>query len=237
MRAKKIMNVLIVGGSSEIAVALEKKYNELGCKVLKTRNRKALSDARYFYLDLSDIGTIQKFVKEISCIGVSFDHILFVAALSTQKFGLNIDFSFGSKTPIEIMQKFMCVNCFGYVYLTELLYEYDLISKSAKLIYFSSLAGSITLRGKLKHNKPGGNLPYRLSKSSLNCFVKNLSYDRGSREIIIALHPGYVRTAANKSNAAMEASESADMILDLINNLTEDNTGKFYNINKQELEW
>ena len=70
----------------------------------------------------------------------------------------------------------------------------NFLKKNSKIIFFSSLAGSITKRGNLKHNKPFGNMIYRMSKSALNCGVKNLSYDFQKEHIIISLHPGFVKT-------------------------------------------
>ncbi len=46
-------------------------------------------------------------------------------------------------------------------------------------------------RGKLKHNLKGGNKFYRISKSSLNSGVKNITDDLDHTNIkIVFLHPG-----------------------------------------------
>ena len=46
----------------------------------------------------------------------------------------------------------------------------------------------------MAHNKVGGNMIYRISKSALNSAVKSISYDLSKTNmIIVALHPGWVR--------------------------------------------
>ena len=71
----------------------------------------------------------------------------------------------------------MKVNCYSQIKLFETLYKKNHIAKNAKIIFISSRAGSIKLRGTLKHHKAGGNLIYRISKSSLNAAVRNIAFD------------------------------------------------------------
>ena len=81
--------------------------------------------------------------------------------------------------------------------------------KECKAIFFSSLAGSISLRGKMAHNKVGGNMIYRISKSALEFGSKSISYDLSKTNmIIVALHPGWVRTKSGGLSADLSIEYS-----------------------------
>ena len=85
--------------------------------------------------------------------------------------------------------------------------ENNLINKKAKFIYFSSRSGSITERGKLSHHVPKGNHVYRASKSLLNSFVKNISFEfKKLNYIFVSYHPGWVATKSAKGTMKIKKS-------------------------------
>ena len=113
-----------------------------------------------------------------------------------------------------------------------------LLNTKAKMIFFSSLAGSIYNRGKLKHNKKGGDLIYRISKAALNVAVKNIAYDFSDTDYsIVAIHPGWVRTRSGGKNANLSISYASKKIFNLIQNLKVKDSGKFLNYNGITLKW
>ena len=72
----------------------------------------------------------------------------------------------------------------------------------------------------MAHNKVGGNMIYRISKSALNSAVKSISYDLSKTNmIIVALHPGWVRTKSGGLSADLSIEYSAKKIYELILNL------------------
>ena len=92
-------------------------------------------------------------------------------------------------------------------------------------------------RGNLKHNKPFGNLFYRLSKAALNCGVKNLSYDFKNKYTIIALHPGYVKTKSGGKNADYEVSYAAGRIFKTLTKVRKKDNGSFIDLHGKKLKW
>ena len=113
-----------------------------------------------------------------------------------------------------------------------------LLNSKAKMIFFSSLAGSIHNRGKLKHNKKGGDLIYRISKAALNVAVKNIAYDFSDTDYsIIAIHPGWVRTRGGDKNADLSIGYVSKKIFDLIYDLKSKDTGKFLNYDGRTIKW
>ena len=113
-----------------------------------------------------------------------------------------------------------------------------LLNTKAKIIFFSSIASSIHNRGKLKHNKKGGDLVYRISKAALNVAVKNIAYDFSDTDYsIIAIHPGWVRTKIGGKNANLSINYASKKIFNLINNLESKDTGKFLNYDGRTIKW
>ena len=115
-----------------------------------------------------------------------------------------------------------------------------MIKEDCKICVLSSLAGSISLRGKLVHNKPGGNLPYRISKAALNCAVKNIAYDLSNlypELTIFSLHPGWVQTFSTGTNPEIKAQDSASRIFQLMEKITKSDSGYFLDSFGNRLEF
>ena len=90
----------------------------------------------------------------------------------------------------------------------------------------------------MAHNKFGGNIIYRISKSALNSAVKSISYDLSKTNmIIVALHPGWVRTKSGGLSADLSVAYSTKKIYELIFKLNRKHNGKFLNYDGKELKW
>ena len=187
-------NILILGGDSGLGKYLakffiKKKFNVFISHKTKTKKEKK----NFFYLDYNRLKKFDLNLKK-KINNAKLDYVLFLAAITTgSKQTNNVKGIFGNLELQEFV-KFLNINCFAPIKIFEILKKKNFLKKNSKIIFFSSLAGSITKRGNLKHNKPFGNMIYRMSKSALNCGVKNLSYDFQKEHIIISLHPGFVKT-------------------------------------------
>ena len=90
----------------------------------------------------------------------------------------------------------------------------------------------------MKHNKTGGNMLYRISKSALNSAVRGIAYDLTKTNIIIiALHPGWVRTKSGGPSADLSVIYAAKKIYELISKLKNKDSGKFLNYDGKVLKW
>lgn len=79
---------------------------------------------------------------------------------------------------------------------------------------------------------------YRMSKAALNMYTKILDNRFLGKQLIVAVHPGWVRTTIAKSNVngRLSPAESAIKIFDFISN--DFKTGVFWNIETQaETKW
>ena len=71
---------------------------------------------------------------------------------------------------------------------------------------------------------------YRASKAAVNNITISISEEFKSKKITVAsFHPGWVRTDMGGPNATLSTKESASSLIKNFENLTFENTGKFFN--------
>ncbi|QFT55738.1 SDR family oxidoreductase [Microbulbifer sp. THAF38] len=100
------------------------------------------------------------------------------------------------------------------------------------IVMMSSKVGSIA------DNRSGGGYVYRSSKTALNQVVKSLSIDLQDRGItVIALHPGWVKTAMGGPGALISAEQSVTALREILLHAGQDKSGRFYNYDGSEIPW
>lgn len=105
---------------------------------------------------------------------------------------------------------------------------------AAVLVNMSAKVGSIT------DNGLGGWYSYRMSKAALNMATKNLSIELGrgkNRVICISLHPGTVDTDLSRPyhmnvQNLFTVEHSVNCLMNVINSLTVEDSGKFFTYDK-----
>ncbi len=103
-------------------------------------------------------------------------------------------------------------------------------SKNPKVVQVTSLMGSID------DNTSGGSYGYRISKAALNMFNKSFSIDFPFLTSIV-VHPGWVKTDMGGDEAPIEKSTSVKGLIKVIDELTPEKTGKFFDFEGDELPW
>jgi NAD(P)-dependent dehydrogenase (short-subunit alcohol dehydrogenase family) len=93
--------------------------------------------------------------------------------------------------------------------------------------------------GSIADNGSGGYYGYRMSKAALCMAGKSLSIDLKPRGISVAiLHPGMVRTRMiGFSPSGIAPEEAARGLLDRIDALTPETSGRFWHANGEPLPW
>ena len=132
------------------------------------------------------------------------------------------------------------VNCVGPLLLTrELL---PLLKSAAKpgqfsidhsaCIFMSSIIGSI-------QEFIGGQVyPYRCSKTALNMAMKSLSVDlKETGILILALHPGWVKTRMGGENAPIETEACVGTMIKTLEGLSEKDHGVFLSYDNSPILW
>ena len=105
-------------------------------------------------------------------------------------------------------------------------------SDDKKFVAISSAFGSI------EENASGGHLAYRSSKAALNMAWKNLAIEvEKENGMAFMIHPGWVKTRMGGTCAPLSTEESASAIYDLLDKLTIQHSGEFYDINLKKIDW
>jgi NAD(P)-dependent dehydrogenase (short-subunit alcohol dehydrogenase family) len=101
-----------------------------------------------------------------------------------------------------------------------------------KVVAISSRLGSI------EANTSGGLYVYRSSKAALNAAWRSLALDwRGAGLICVVLHPGWVATDMGGAGADLQPPESVTGMRQVIDGLTLDSSGRFFDYAGAELPW
>jgi len=99
-----------------------------------------------------------------------------------------------------------------------------------KLIAVSTRMGSI------KDNSGGGFLAYRSSKTALNMAWRTLAL--ANRDLTCAvLHPGWVQTRMGGANAPVEPQDSIAGMRRVIDGLTREDSGEFFDFKGERVPW
>ena len=228
--------ILIVGASSGIGKILTRillKKNFIYATSFKKNLNLKNNNLKVYKLNLLDIKNISSFVSNLK--KVKFDIILFIAALTPNSKN-NKKSKFGNISE-KLFEKFLKINCFSQLKLFELLIKKKKLIKNTRVIFFSSLAGSISMRGNLKHNKKFGNILYRISKSALNSMVKNIAYDFGNKHTIFSLHPGYLKIGSGGRDSDIESNYAISKIIKVILSKKKKLNGKFIDFEGNLIKW
>jgi NAD(P)-dependent dehydrogenase (short-subunit alcohol dehydrogenase family) len=138
---------------------------------------------------------------------------------------------FGSSDFSE-WEKTFRVNCIAPMKMTESLIESILLGDQKKVVSISSIIGSIG------GNDIGKMYPYRASKAALNAVMKSMAIDLAPQNITaIALHPGWVKTDMGGPTADIGVTESIEGMVNIIDSITLNDSGKFYAYDGGELPW
>jgi len=225
-------NALIFGGTSEIATEiskdLSKTYNITSISRRISKNKNYTKEIKISFES-------NKFPKKklIKNLKKKFSLVIFFQAFQPKykKKFYELD--------KKIIDKVLNINAVFSAKATTFLLNEKLLSKSCKVIFFSSRSGSISERGEKKHHKPGGNNLYRVSKSTLNSFIKNLYFEfKNANFFFISYHPGWTQTkSSGGNNKAFSKKFAAKKFLQNLKKLKPSHSGKFLNYNLKKIPW
>ena len=132
-----------------------------------------------------------------------------------------------------LMQHTFEVNVFGVMRVITQFLPLLRNSSEPKLVNISSQLGSLQ-----KANPGWKKYSYNSSKAALNMLTRMLSFEFEQDGIAVtAVHPGWVQTDMGGPEAAVTPPDSAAGILQVTDNLTLANTGKFYTFSGEEHLW
>jgi NAD(P)-dependent dehydrogenase (short-subunit alcohol dehydrogenase family) len=107
-----------------------------------------------------------------------------------------------------------------------------------------SVVGVLTARvGSIGDNRLGGWHAYRASKAAANQIVRGAAIEIGRKRkeaVVVALHPGTVETAftaAYPGHSKMTPDESARRLLGVLDGLSPEQSGGFFDYAGREIPW
>lgn len=228
-------NALITGANRGVGLALVKAYLSAGWRVFaccrhiadaaELRQLQANNTALTLHqLDVTDYQAVTALSQEMA--DVTLDLLINNAGYYGPK-----GYGFGN-TDIDEWRKVLEINTIAPLKLAEAFYPQLLANQPGTIANLSSKVGSMT------ENTSGGGYIYRSSKAALNSVAKSLSNDLSPQGIIsVALHPGWVQTEMGGPNAKITASESAQGLKAVIDSLTLERSGGFYNYDGSVIPW
>lgn len=102
----------------------------------------------------------------------------------------------------------------------------------------SKIANITSRMGSIADNDSGGRYGYRASKAAFNAIGKSLAEDLKTRGIAVAqLHPGWVKTRMVDFNGLITVEESAQGLIERIEELDLSTSGGFWHTNGEALPW
>lgn len=225
--------VFITGANRGIGLSLTELYLQQGDQVHATSRNLAESEElqalasthatlTLHELDVTNYPHVAQLAKELPAIDLLINNAGYYGPKG---------YGFGN-TDIEEWRKVFEINTIAPLKLVEAFYPLLQAGSTKKIACISSKVGSMT------ENTSGGGYIYRSSKAALNSVVKSLSNDLTSEGFsVLALHPGWVRTAMGGPNALIETQTSAAGLAKVIAQSTQKNSGQFINYDGTQLPW
>lgn len=95
-----------------------------------------------------------------------------------------------------------------------------------------------SLMGSLEDNRSGGYYVYRSGKAAVAMVVRSLAADLSELGITaVVLHPGWVQTEIGGPGAILTPRESVLGLRKVLDSLTLEDSGRFFNYDGRELPW
>ena len=205
---------LITGAGRGLGKELARQYEADGWRVIGTTRRD---------FDVTQPQEVRTFSEKLK--GVPID-LLFCNAGISGKRGTSIG-SFDYASWEEVLR----VNVLGAAAVAEAFVDNVAASERKVIAFMSSRLGSIADTG-------GQTLPYSSSKAALNMVARAFSILLAPRGIIVlALHPGWVRTDMGGAGAPLEPGESVRGLRKVIAGSRKEDSGKFLSYDGAGIAW
>ncbi len=225
--------VLITGASRGLGLAFSKRYATAGWRVFACcrRPHKAVALQRLaqagrlsvHQLDVADHGQIRNLANELRAEPI--DLLLNNAGVYGFRSG------FGS-IDYQEWRRVLAINVMAPIRMAESFVDHVAHSRRKLMVAITSKMGSIS------DNTSGNSYIYRTSKTALNMAFKSMAVDLASRAIACAvIHPGWVKTDMGGPNAPIDTDASATGVFSVIEGLSLESSGKFYNYDGREIPW
>ena len=218
--------VLITGANRGLGLEFARQYAAAGWTVIGTARDAAGAGelagigARVEQLDTGDLDAVGGFGARI---GGGLDLLIANAATDQPK-------TSDTAADGRMWADMLTVNSISPFLLAKAVAP--MMDVGGKLVAITSQMGSIG------DNRSSGYVPYRTSKAALNAAWHSLAIDVQPQGLIAAMvHPGWVKTRMGGPNALISPERSVTSLRSLIDGLTAEQSGAFFDYDGTPLPW
>jgi len=221
--------VLVTGANRGLGLEFARQLTAAGYKVIGTARKPGqaaelqATGARVEALDVASQASVAALAATLQ--GVPIDILINNAGIASRA-----DSSLAT-VDYEAMVWTFQVNSLGPLRVTQALMPNLRLADGKTIVNISSRLGSI-------EESTGGMYSYRTSKTALNQINKIISVELAPQGVTsIVMHPGWVQTDMGGAQAPLQVEESIAGMIEVIQELNIEKTGKFYNYKGEELPW
>jgi NAD(P)-dependent dehydrogenase (short-subunit alcohol dehydrogenase family) len=223
-------NIVITGANRGIGFAMSKIFSAQGHNVYalcrkssKMLNTLASETTNLHIITDVDVATNEGIATmKLALKGIVINILVCNAGILRDEQLGNID--------IETIREQFEVNAIAPLRVVDNLFQQ--FASGSKVAMITSRMGSVA------DNGSGGRYGYRMSKAALNAAAMSLSKDLAAQNVAVGIyHPGYVQTDMVNFGGDISADESAEKLVNLIHELTMQESGVFKHSNGQILPW
>ncbi|MTI45092.1 NAD(P)-dependent dehydrogenase (short-subunit alcohol dehydrogenase family) [Roseibium hamelinense] len=229
----KLGQAIVIGSSGGIGTALLKKLDKSGLwsRVV------GLSRSSTPPVNLLDEKSIADAVRYCSDLGQEVQLVIDATGVLSWE-GYAPEKSYKSLDPDDMTHAF-AINATGPALLMK--HFLPLLARDQKSV-FATLSARV---GSIEDNHYGGWYSYRASKAALNQFVRTAAIElsrKNKNAVCVALHPGTVDTRLSKPFSksgldVQDATTAAGRLLHVIDGLSPDQTGCFFDHHGKAIPW
>ncbi|MDH3283128.1 MAG: SDR family oxidoreductase [Acidobacteriota bacterium] len=220
--------VVITGANRGLGLELARQFGAKGYRVVGTARKpeaakelRALG-ARVEQLDVADSESVRALAARLGELSV--DVLVNNAGILVREGGIE-------EIDVDSIARSFEVNSLGPMRVTQALLPHLRLGKKKLVVQITSRMGSIA-------QNEGGYYAYRASKAALNMLNRSLAAELGGEGFTcVVLHPGWVRTDMGGPNARLSPEESVSGIIRVMDGLTREDSGRFFDHSGEELPW
>ncbi len=238
--------VLITGANRGIGLLLSRLYGERGDTIVyatcrrpdRANDLRSLSAdsggaVRVLQLDVTDGPSIAACVERVRNEAACIDLLINNAGILPGGVAAREPSSsaFGSLSAEAMLEVFR-TNTIAPVTVSQAFAALLQAGDEPRIINVSSDAGSFS------RSATGGSYAYPASKAALNFMTRCMAADlKDSGIVVAAVHPGFVRTDMGGPGAHNEPEETVPSLAEVIDRLSIEDTGGFYNWDGRPIPW
>lgn len=232
-----MQQVLVTGANRGIGLEFVRQYLDRGehvfaacrepaqARSLHAHAERAADRLTLLALDVTDYASIQSLSEALAEQVDGLDLLINNAGVYPRGDHL-------SQLSPDVLRRTFEVNTYGPILLASALLAQLRAVRGSKVINLSSEMGSIA------HTQSGSSYSYRASKAALNMLTRVLAHEvRPFGIIAVAMNPGWVQTDMGGQHAPLPVEQSVRGMIEVIEGLTLEHTGRFLEWDGGELLW